>query len=307
MKKAKPYASKNLRGKQQRVFSGESLLQVAMPLGGIGAGCICLNGIGGLQDFSIRHQPAVTATADAHGSNDAAFALLHIKSKQDKAAVTRLVEGPMPTRKIYNQGLKGQGYRGGGHEGLPRFRQCDFRGEYPFGYVTLTDSQIPLQVQITGFNPFIPLDDKNSGIPCAILEYTLKNTSKEAVDYEFSYHLSHLASGPNAREQTGTRNEIIANAGIFFGNSEPANAPTKGSASLTVVGHSPTIKGMWFRGGWFDAISALWREVSTGHFQSNDGSNGSDSSGRNGGSIKVLAHPSMEALKSNVSDFQRLR
>jgi hypothetical protein len=115
----------------------------------------------------------------------------------------------------------------------------------------------------------------------------LKNTSKEAVDYEFSYHLSHLASGPNAREQTGTRNEIIANAGIFFGNSEPANASTKGSASLTVVGHSPTIKGMWFRGGWFDAISALWREVSTGHFQSNDGSNGSDSSGRNGGSIML--------------------
>ena len=39
----------------QRTFSGERATQVAMPIGGIGAGCICLNGYGGLQDFpSVR-------------------------------------------------------------------------------------------------------------------------------------------------------------------------------------------------------------------------------------------------------------
>ena len=44
----------------------------------------------------------------------------------------------------------------------------------------------------------------------------------------------------------------------------------------------PVIKGMWFRGGWFDSLSALWKEVSTGRFTSNEGSNGIDTEGRNG-------------------------
>src|SRR5947209_4618095 len=45
----------------QRSFSGEYATQVAMPLGGIGAGSICFNGYGGLQDFSIRTRPETTA------------------------------------------------------------------------------------------------------------------------------------------------------------------------------------------------------------------------------------------------------
>ena len=73
-----------------------------------------------------------------------------------------------PPEKLYNLGLKSQGYNGGGHEGLPRFRECSFKGEYPFGVVELSDPDLPLAVSITGCNPFIPLDDVNSGIPCAI-------------------------------------------------------------------------------------------------------------------------------------------
>jgi hypothetical protein len=83
-----------------RAFSGPNLLQIAMPLGGIGAGCVCLNGYGGLQDFSIHNQPATTAMPDGHGFTDSAFALLHIKGERP---VTRLVEGPIPPEKVYDQ------------------------------------------------------------------------------------------------------------------------------------------------------------------------------------------------------------
>ena len=60
-----------------------------------------------------------------------------------------------------------------------------------------------------------------------------------------------------------------------------------GSASLTVIGDKPRIKGMWLRSpGWeFDSLSALWREVSTGAFTTNEGSNEIDTGGRNGASI----------------------
>ena len=270
----------------QRSFEGPQLLQIALPLGGIGAGCVCLNGHGGLQDWSIRHHPETSAVADGHGVTDAAFALLRMKSGD--LDVTRLVEGPLPPEKIYDQGLKGQGYRNGGFEGLPRFRHCTFRGEYPFGYVTLSDPKLPVRVNLTGFNPFIPLDDRNSSLPCAILEYTLTNTSPQAVEIEFSYHLSHLAPGNPARNWNQSRNERMA-GGVFLSNVDDPSAPSFGSAALAVVGQQPKVKAMWYRGGWFDALSALWREVSEGRFEENDGANADQMQGRNGGSILLSA------------------
>jgi len=269
----------------QRTFSGDRATQIAMPLGGIGAGCICLNGYGGLQDFSIRTRPETTALPETFRSNspEAAFAVLHVKGA---AGVTKMVQGPFPVFKIYDQGLQGQGLRGGGFEGFPRFGKCTFKGEYPFGKAQLSDPAVPLEVTLTGWNPFIPLDDKNSGIPCVLLEYTLRNVSVGAVEYEFSYHLSHLAPGCGD-DESKSRNAAIPGKGVFLYNLEEPNAEAYGSASLTVIGEPPRIKGMWLRSpGWeFDSLSALWREVSTGQFTSNDGSNTVDTGGRNGASI----------------------
>src|SRR5208282_1432472 len=40
-------------------FSGEQLDQIAFPMGGIGAGMICLEGTGSLTNVSVRNQPMV--------------------------------------------------------------------------------------------------------------------------------------------------------------------------------------------------------------------------------------------------------
>ena len=280
-----PYDSKSLFGEAgQRTFSGENATQIAMPLGGIGAGSVCLNGYGGLQDFSIHTRPQTTALPEGFSSNssEAAFAVLHIKGNPP---FTKLAEGPFPVFKIFDQGLQGQGLRRAGHEGFPRFQKCTFKGEYPFGEALLTDSSVPIEVTLTAWNPFIPLDDKNSGMPCAILDYTLHNSSTKPVEYEFSFHVSHLASGCKPRA-AGSVNTVIPGKGVFLHNEEKPNAEGYGSACLTVIGSKPRIKGMWVRSGWeFDCLTALWREVSTGRFTANEGSNGIDKEGRNGASI----------------------
>ena len=274
---------------RERTFRGPHLLQIALPLGGIGAGCVCLNGYGGLQDFSIRHAPALSAMPDRHQPLDAGFALLHLPAEDQ----TRLVEGPFPPEKIYNLGLKAQGYNGGGCEGLPRFRECSFTGEYPFGVVELADPHLPLAVTITGFNPFIPLDDVNSGLPCAILEYKLHNAADRTVAYEFSYHLSHLAQ---KGAETSARSAPLPGLGIHFWNEAPAVSPAFGSAAFGILHGEPLSKAHWLRGGWFDAISALWREVSSGKFRPADGlppplplgeGEGEGKPARHGGSLLV--------------------
>lgn len=279
-----PYSTEELlQSGPQRTFSGDKVAQIAMPMGGIGTGCICFNGYGGLQDFSIRNRPATTALPEGYSATHAAFAILHIKGA---TPATKLVEGPFPVLKIYDQGLQGEGYRRGGFEGFPRFGKSVFRGEYPFGEALVSDSVIPLEVKVTAWNPFIPVDDKNSGIPCVILEYTLHNASSQNVDYELSYHLSHLAPGCSD-DQSASRNTVIPDRGVYLYNTEKANAESFGSGCLLSLRGSCRVKGMWLRSpGWeFDSLSALWREVSTGNFTANDGSNETDSKGRNGCSI----------------------
>lgn len=280
--KAVPYPPEKLfPGRALRTFRDPYLLQIAMPLGGIGAGCIALNGQGGLQDFSIRNQPSLSALPDVHPPQDCAFATLYLP----ESGLARLVEGPMPPERIFNQGLKGQGFRQGGHEGFPRFRECAFHGEYPFGMVDLSDPDLPLTVGITGWSPFIPLNDRDSSLPCAILEYTLTNTSERSVPYEFGYHLSHLAHDGAGRNFSLARNEAIAGVGVWMYNRENIDSPRWGSCALGVVGHEPLIKASWFRGGWFDALSSLWQEISTGSFTTNTRSANAAEPGRSGASL----------------------
>jgi uncharacterized protein (DUF608 family) len=268
-----------------KTFSGPTLLQIAMPMGGIGSGCVCLAGHGGLVDWSLKHRPATSALPDGFEvRRPGAFALLHIKGEKP---ITRLVEGPISAERIYDQGLQSQGYRHVGFEGLPRFAEATFRAAYPFGGIGFRHPQVPLEISLTAFSPFIPLDDRNSSLPCAVMEYHLHNPTASPIEFDFSYHVLHLAVGRDGNKST--RNEPIGGFGVQFSNTDPPMCDRFGTGAFGVVGHEPKIKAMWFRGRWFDWISALWREVSTGTFKENDGKSRPGMDGLNGGSI-LMSH-----------------
>ena len=265
-----------------RVFSGPELLQISMPMGGIGAGCICLSGHGALQDFSIRNRPATTALADTiTGPTDTGFALLHVRG--DKP-VTKLLEGPLSPEKAFDQGLQSMGYRKGGYEGLPRYSNCTFHSAYPTGQIELSDDDIPIAATITGWSPFIPLDDRTSSMPCAVVEYTLHNSGTAPTEFDFTYHMSHLPRANGGWRLT--RNKQI-DGGILFYNTVPEKDETFGSATVTVIGHEPKVKAMWLRGGWFDWIASIWDEANRGVFSPNGGNTDRPIDGHNGGSILV--------------------
>ncbi|MDR1281295.1 MAG: hypothetical protein LBK99_10805 [Opitutaceae bacterium] len=96
------------------VHEDDRFAQVSMPIGGIGVGNVCLTGYGALEDFSIHHRPAKTALPDGWQPTEAAFSLLHIKGAgKNGQSETRLLEGPIPSGKIYASGLKSQGYLSG--------------------------------------------------------------------------------------------------------------------------------------------------------------------------------------------------
>ena len=115
-------------------YAGDYLNQVAFPLGGIGAGMLCLEGTGALSHVSLRNHPDVF-------NEPCVFAAISVKGQRTGA---RVLEGPVPARKLFGAAGTGNG-AGGSTYGLPRFADATFKTRFPFGVVTLTDPQLPLR------------------------------------------------------------------------------------------------------------------------------------------------------------------
>ncbi len=96
-------------------YSGERVSRIAFPMGGIGAGMICLEGTGALSHFSLRNKPEVF-------NEPLTFAALSIKGP-DKVAL--VLEGPVPSWKIFGAPGTGNGASGTSF-GLPRFASASF-------------------------------------------------------------------------------------------------------------------------------------------------------------------------------------
>src|SRR5215470_16397332 len=69
-----PYSREELLAPgPQRSFTGDRTMQIAMPVGGIGAGSVCFNGYGGLQDFSVYNRPNTSALPKGFQGDPAAL------------------------------------------------------------------------------------------------------------------------------------------------------------------------------------------------------------------------------------------
>ena len=124
------------------------------------------------------------------------FAAISVKGKRPAA---RVLEGPVPGRKLFGASGTGNG-AGGTTYGLPRFTNATFRTHFPFGVVTLADPQVPLSVEITGWSPFEPGDPDNSSLPVAALEYRFTNRSKGPLEAVFSFNARNFMAGKGNQE-----------------------------------------------------------------------------------------------------------
>ncbi|WP_309384168.1 GH116 family glycosyl hydrolase [Cerasicoccus frondis] len=277
-----PYSPIELSGPGVRVHPAGKQLQVAMPHGGIGAGSICMSGYGGLINFSVMNRPELAHRETYLRREPSAFGILHLK---DDSKTTRLLEGPIPREQLFYQGLHSQGYRRAGYEGYPRFRECEFRGAFPFSQVCLSDAIMPVQATVTAWSPFVPLDDKNTSLPTLCLEYALTNTSDARVEAEFTFHMSHLAQSWEGKDDG--LNHGLDGRGVRFDSTRAKQDGSFGSSAFILPNGANRLKAMWHRGGWFDGMTMLWEEVSNGAFQANDGADAPRSKGGNGGSALV--------------------
>jgi non-lysosomal glucosylceramidase len=143
---------------EPRIYHDEYLMAIRLPVGGVGTGSIQMDGQGrraawqlwrNFTDFPLPHSFfAVRARAG------------------DKPPVVRVLqtkpEGPFRSMK-----------------------SLTFRGEYPFGWYSFEDPALPVEVTLETFSPLIPLNEKDSAIPCAMFNLTVENKNKQPVEVSF--------------------------------------------------------------------------------------------------------------------------
>ena len=72
----------------------------------------------------------------------------------------------------------------------PRVQQIEMTGEYPVAVLRFRDAGLPVEVELTAFSPFAPLDARFSSMPLAAFVFRIKNPDEAEAD--------SVAGGPDA-------------------------------------------------------------------------------------------------------------
>lgn len=65
---------------------------------------------------------------------------------------------------------------------MEAIEKIEYSGRFPFVNMKFTDSEMPLDIEMKAFNPFIPHDVKNSSLPGIYFDFEVTSTSDKNVD-----------------------------------------------------------------------------------------------------------------------------
>jgi hypothetical protein len=61
----------------------------------------------------------------------------------------------------------------------PRVKQISMTGEYPLATLRFSDPDLPVQIELTAFTPFAPLDTRISSMPAAVFVFRVHNPTQK--------------------------------------------------------------------------------------------------------------------------------
>lgn len=177
------FASKLLQRGEQSVWSGEQLETIGMPVGGIATGQLYLRGDGTLGLWQIFNKHVFSG----YGRDN--YRTYRPDSPVDSGfAVGIMSDGKLTTRPLNKV-----------------FGRVEFIGEYPIATVRYQADDLPIQVQMEAFSPFIPLNAKDSALPATVFHITLKNTSNQTLETGVLSWLQNAVLFDSAKAVQATR------------------------------------------------------------------------------------------------------
>lgn len=226
------------------IYTGKNLKEISFPLGGIGTGSIGLAGNGRFLSWEIFGRP------DKKSING--YTHFAVRAEYpDGRAVTKILNSDLETDLAGHTGAKSQTMCG-----FPHFSECEFRGEFPFAFLTFSDEDFPAVIHMTAFSPFIPLDADNSTIPAGLFEITAENKTNEELKITF---FASLGNPYEASLNKAFRLEVVS--GIKLINADKDENEI-GYGDLTLATPDPAVlQTYWYRGAWMDGLATYQREI----------------------------------------------
>lgn len=229
-------------------------------MGGIGTGCVSLEGRGTLRDWEIFGRPNKGQLLEP------CFAALWVK-EEGAEPQARLLQA----RRLSGYVGEGSQFWSYGHgrmfafmDGLPCFEQAVFRHAFPFAHIELQHPRCPLEVSLEAFSPFIPLDERSSGLPVASLTYRLRNASDSQVEAVVVMSMANPVGLPfpveEAKEKARNRFQSGSHCrGVMFSNDRfgPQDEGF-GTVALVTDRQEVMVSERWQQGAWWDPVQDFW-------------------------------------------------
>ncbi|MDB6095505.1 MAG: putative bile acid beta-glucosidase [Verrucomicrobia bacterium] len=190
-------------------------------------------------------------------------------------AIVNALEGPYPAAACEGA----QGATAPNH-GMPRFRDCRFAVAYPLGQVELRDPAVPLRVTLQAFNPLIPGDADDSGLPVAVFRVRLHNATARVVRASVCANLPNFIGmdGYDVRRNEwngrmepvgakGNRNVFRATEALqglrMFSDGVARTSEAWGTMALATTARAGvTHRTSWAQRSWGNSLLEFWDDLS---------------------------------------------
>jgi uncharacterized protein (DUF608 family) len=178
------------------IYQGEYLTGIDFPVGALGGSVIRMNGKAERQWWQIFNNFEERA-----GSGIVPNSFFAIRAKSKGKPVVRVLQ----TSAVGD---------------FDAMDELTMQGEYPFGWYKFVDNELPVKVSMEAYNPLIPMDMKNSAIPCGIFSIKVSNPTDQTIEVSIlgtqqnaiGFSGYDIIAGPNNRSCKGygdNKNEII--------------------------------------------------------------------------------------------------
>ncbi|GHO42089.1 GH116 family glycosyl-hydrolase [Ktedonospora formicarum] len=215
------------------LYRGETLRHVAMPLGGIGCGQIALGGDGGLRQWQMVNQInhlgfvpdsffAIRATCGEPPINEVRILqsreVLNLPTEQTPLVNDNVI--PEDQRMLLQR--------------FPGVTRTTFTGAYPFARIGYEDEQLPVEVELEAYTPFVPLDAEKSSLPAILFSFNVRNRLPYEVHGNLGATLQNAIGWDGLTPISGNR------CSLYGGN---VNRVHRRSRYTSIVMENPSLSG----------------------------------------------------------------